>query len=78
MALTNAEKQARWRERHIGKRRSAQRVANILVRQKWPDETVKELAVLLGQFLTRHGARTLRQELRMLKEPTPKEDAARP
>jgi hypothetical protein len=28
MPLSNAEKQARWRERHIGKRRDAQRVAS--------------------------------------------------
>jgi len=30
MALSNAEKQARWRERHIRKRRLAQRIVNPL------------------------------------------------
>jgi len=76
MAFTNAEKQARWRERHIAARRSAQRIANLLVRRKWPDGTIKELAVLLGMFLTREGVRSLRRELRALKEPTKKERKA--
>lgn len=33
MALTNAEKQARYGERHIGKRRNAQRIVNLLLRK---------------------------------------------
>ena len=50
--IRNRQAQARWRERHIAKRRRAQRIVNILVRKKWPEGTVKELARLLGQFLT--------------------------
>jgi hypothetical protein len=37
MALTNAEKQRAWRERHIIKRRDAQRVANLLICQDLAD-----------------------------------------
>ena len=75
--IRNRQAQARWRERHIAKRRRAQRIVNILVRKKWPEGTVKELARLLGQFLTRDSARTLRRELRAYKEPTRKEHRAR-
>ena len=38
MALTNAEKQRAWRERHIIKRRDAQRVANLLMRVRVTDK----------------------------------------
>jgi hypothetical protein len=31
MALTNAEKQARWRERHVEKRRDARRNTTLLL-----------------------------------------------
>jgi hypothetical protein len=70
----NREAQARWRERHIKQRRNAQRIANLLIRRKWPDGTIEELAGLLGMFLTREGARSLRRELRKLKDPGPKEE----
>jgi hypothetical protein len=33
MALTNAEKQARWRERHADQRRGVARIANLLMRR---------------------------------------------
>jgi len=68
--LTNAEKQARWRERHIERRRTAQRVTNLLIRQKWPDGQIEELAGLLRSFLTAVGVANLR---RALKPITPKE-----
>jgi len=38
MVLSNAEKQARWRERHIARRRDAQRIVNLLVRKHLTDE----------------------------------------
>jgi hypothetical protein len=40
----NREAQARWRERHIRQRRTAQRVANLLVRRSWTDEHIREIA----------------------------------
>jgi hypothetical protein len=70
--LTNAETQARWRERHIEKRRRADRVANLLVRVKWPKGAVEELADLLSSFLTQEGIRALRRALK----PATKEDNA--
>jgi hypothetical protein len=53
MALTNAEKQARWREKHIRRRRDADRVATLLVRTNWPDGHVEEIAGALRPFSTR-------------------------
>jgi hypothetical protein len=44
MTFTNAKKQARWRTRHIVRRRGAQRIANIL----------------MGQHLTRTLRKSLR------------------
>src|SRR5262249_6005783 len=77
MVLTNAEKQARWRERHIAKRRDAQRIVNLLVRKSVTDAHVKQVAGLLNMFLNRHGVRLLRQALKALTEPTAKEMATR-
>jgi hypothetical protein len=71
--LTNAETQARWRERHIEKRRRADRVANLLVRVKWPKGAVEELAEELNTFLTREGNRALRRRLKELADPTEKD-----
>jgi len=70
MALTNAAKQARWRERHIAKRRNAQRIVNLLVRKTLTDEHVEQVAALLNTFLSRHGVRVLRGAV---KGPTDKE-----
>ena len=64
----NREAQARWRERHIMKRREAQRIVNILVRKHLTDDDIKRVAVLLNQFLNREGSRTLRRCLRVLAE----------
>jgi hypothetical protein len=76
MVLTNAEKQARWRERHIGKRRAAQRIVNLLVLKHLTDDQVEDIADLLFTFLNRQGVRTLRRRLRELTEtPTPEQIA---
>jgi hypothetical protein len=48
MALTNAQNQARWRERNIEKR--AQRIANRLVRKIETVKHVEEIAELLASF----------------------------
>lgn len=69
MALTNAEKQARWREKHIVHRRTAQRFVNLLVRQNQTDEHIVEMADLLATFFNREGIRTLRRRLREVSEP---------
>jgi len=71
MALSNAEKQARWRERHIGKRRNAQRIVNLLVRKHLADEHVIALAELLNMFFNRDGVRILRRRLKELAEERP-------
>jgi hypothetical protein len=64
MPLSSAEKQARWRERHIMQRRNAQRVANLLVRQNRPEGHVEELAGLMRMFLNREDIRGLRRALK--------------
>jgi hypothetical protein len=76
MVLTNAEKQARWRERHISKRRAAQRIVNLLVLKHLTDDQVDDVADLLFTFLNRQGVRALRQRLRELTEMPPKKIAA--
>ena len=55
MALTNAQNQARWRERNIEKRRRAQRIANRLVRKIETVKHVEEIAELLASFFDREG-----------------------
>ncbi len=40
LVLTDAEKQARWRERHIRRGQRAQRIVNILMRRQLLDEHV--------------------------------------
>jgi hypothetical protein len=64
MALTNREKQARWRKRHIRERRAAQRIASLLIRRWGHDDHIDELAKLLSSFLTREGNRDLRRALK--------------
>jgi hypothetical protein len=71
MALTVAERQARWRERHIRKRREAQRIVNLLARKSLTDEVIREIAAILNQFLNREGVRTLRRELSERRESRP-------
>src|SRR5215472_3523973 len=66
MALSNAEKQARWRERHILKRRAALRIVNLLVRKHLADTHVEQIAALLNEFLNQHGVRSLRRALKPL------------
>jgi hypothetical protein len=75
MPLTNAEKQARYREKHILKRRMAQRIVNLLVLKHWTDEHIKEVAHLLAQFFYREEARMLRRELGRLTETRPPSQA---
>jgi len=63
MPLTNAEKQARWREKHVRQRRSAQRVANLLVKRSLSDDDVADLAVELREHLNSYGVALLRRML---------------
>ena len=55
MALTNAEKQARWRERYAMKRYAVQRISKAILRRQWNDDTIAELASALRQVLTTSG-----------------------
>jgi hypothetical protein len=61
MALTN---KARWRERHLVRRRDAQRVANLLTRKNWPDGHVEEIAAALQGFFSTAGIAQLRRALK--------------
>jgi hypothetical protein len=70
MALTNAEKQARWRERHAMKRYAVQRISKAILRRQWSDDTIPELASALRSVLNTAGIVALR---RALKPTTPKE-----
>jgi hypothetical protein len=68
MALSNAERQARWREKHIRRRRAAQRVANLLVQRR---VNIRDVGGLLRFLLgTQKNLDLLRREL---KRTTPKE-----
>ena len=55
MALTNAEKQARWRERHAMKRYAVQRISKAILRLQWSDDTIPELASALRSVLNTAG-----------------------
>jgi hypothetical protein len=68
MALSNAEKQARWRERHAIKRYAVQRISNAILH--WTDNSIAELADALTSVLNTSGIAALR---RALKPTTPKE-----
>jgi hypothetical protein len=70
MALTNAEKQARWRERHAMKRYAVQRISKAILRRQSSDDTIPELASALRSVLNMAGIVALR---RALKPTTPKE-----
>jgi hypothetical protein len=73
MPLTSAEKQRRYREKHIKKRRDAQRIVNLLLRKQLTEEHVGQVAGLLSLFFNRHGIRTLRRELQRISDPGPKD-----
>src|SRR5262245_3216466 len=73
MAFTNAEKQARWRERHAWKRYAVQQVCKVLLREQGTDQTIKELANALRGVLNLSSIAALR---RALKPTTMKEDLA--
>jgi hypothetical protein len=73
MPLTNAEKQRRYRERHIKKRRDAQRIVNLLMRKQMTDEHITQVAALLNSFFNREGVRTLRRDLQRFGDPGPKD-----
>src|SRR5215471_12320094 len=62
MALSNAEKQKNWRERHIERRRTVQRISGLLLRRTWSDEHFETLGGLLQQ--NREAARALRRALK--------------
>jgi hypothetical protein len=68
MAMTNAEKQARWREKHIQRRRYADRVATLLVRTNWPEGHVEEIAAALRDFFSTAGIAALRKALKPMTE----------
>ena len=55
MALTNAEKQARGRERHAMKRYAVQRISKAILRRQWSDDTIPELASALRSVLNTAG-----------------------
>jgi hypothetical protein len=74
LPLTNTEKQARWREKHVIKRHGVQRIASILLRGSWDDEHFETLGALLRSMMNREAIRALR---RALKEPTREETDAR-
>ena len=63
MALSNAEKQARWREKHIAERRDTQRLANLLMRKHVTREQIADVAAILKLFFNREGIRELRRAL---------------
>jgi len=69
----NREAQARWRERHIYKRRMVQRIGNILLRKTLADEHYNELADAMRAFMPTSAIAKLR---RALKPITDKENAA--
>src|SRR5262245_41299116 len=62
VALTNAEHQARWRERNIARRRIVAQLANIL-NCKTPDDRVDEVAALLRQLYSARGTAALSKAL---------------
>jgi hypothetical protein len=64
MPLSNAEKQARWREKHIASRRGALRIATLLMRRNWPEGHVEEIAAELKRFLSTAGVAALRRALK--------------
>jgi len=70
MALSNAEKQARWREKHAANRDVVRRVTAILLRQTLSEADVTKLGHILRSVLNSHGVRWLRKAL---KPTTPKE-----
>jgi hypothetical protein len=71
----NREAQARYRERYIGKRRTVQRVANILMRKTWTVKHFDELGVLLRAIMNREALRALRRKLRDTARTDPEMDA---
>ena len=76
MAMTNAQYQARWRDKHIENLREAKRVANLLARRGGllTAADIEELGGLLCAWLDREGARILRRTLKKLKEPTAEDE----
>jgi hypothetical protein len=67
--------QEAWRERHIERRRTVQRITSLLLRQTWSDAHLETLGGLLQQIMNREAARALR---RALKPPSNEEMAAAP
>jgi hypothetical protein len=64
MALSNREKQQRWRERHIVRRREVQRIASLLLRRTWRDEHFEELGGLLQSMMNHTAIAALRRALK--------------
>jgi hypothetical protein len=71
MAMTNAEYQARWREKNIRERRAAQRLANLLVVKNLTKAHIEEAAGLVRWFMmTRENCRIFAKEFRKISERT--------
>jgi hypothetical protein len=70
MAMTNAQHQARWREKHLRVRRQADRVRNLLVKKQITDDDIHEIATLLNIIFERDNVRALRRWLKELSEPS--------
>jgi hypothetical protein len=64
MALSNREKQQRWREHHIHRRRIVQRIASLLLRQTLQAEHFEALGALLRSLMTQAAIADLRRALK--------------
>jgi hypothetical protein len=63
MALSNAEKQARWRKRHADRRRKVTRITGLLMRQRLTNEHIAELAQCILLVVKRRRGKALHREL---------------
>jgi len=63
MVLTNAEKQARYRERHAKQLAAVQKTAAILMRQSISADHMRRLARLLRQLLSERDLAELQRQL---------------
>src|SRR5215471_11332288 len=77
MALTNAEKQRRWRQHHAERRRAVARIASMLTRRSHSEGHVEEIAIGLRAILNKDAIAALRRALRPFRPPTKKETEAR-
>jgi hypothetical protein len=69
-AERNRQAQARYRERHIGQRRTIARIANLLQRQSWDDRHFEQLGTLLHRIMGKAEIVKLRRALMPRKRAT--------